>query len=57
MSRTGSGVRSGYWTVVGRRSRYEKVIDRPCQNDLTVSRKEPLYSRSVVGMAAPVTSW
>ena len=47
MSRTGSGVRSGYWTVVGRRARYESVIDSPCQKDFTVSRMAPVYSRTV----------
>ncbi|GAO04342.1 hypothetical protein PSR1_03236 [Anaeromyxobacter sp. PSR-1] len=47
MSRTGMGVRSGYWTVVGRRARYESVIERPCQKDFTVSRMAPVYARTV----------
>jgi hypothetical protein len=58
MSRTGIGVRSGYWIVVGRRARYESVIDNPCQKDFTVFRMAPVYSRTVSGIVpAPLTSW
>src|SRR6266545_5819111 len=48
MSRTAIGVRSGYWTVIGRRTRCESVIDSPCQKDTTVSLMAPVYSRTVV---------
>src|SRR5690242_16478040 len=48
MSRTASAVRSGYCTVIGRRTRCESVMERPCQKDTTVSLMAPVYSRTVV---------
>src|SRR5512138_1874532 len=48
ISGSGSGVRSGYWTVIGRLNRCDSVMDMPCQKDLTVSLMEPVYSRTVV---------
>jgi hypothetical protein len=56
MSRTGYGVRSGYWIVIGRRRRCERVIDRPCQKDVTVSLMAPVYSLTVWAMAFEITS-
>src|SRR5512138_3712567 len=48
MSRTASGVRSGYCTVIGRRKRCESVMESPCQKDVTVSLMAPVYSVTVV---------
>src|SRR5512138_3633590 len=48
MSRTGSGVRSGYWTVIGRRARCESVMDMPCQKDTIVSLMAPAYALTVM---------
>src|SRR5215471_3908984 len=44
MSRTGSSVRSGYCVVMGRRSRYDSVMESPCQNDFTVPVTLSTYS-------------
>lgn len=38
MSRTGISVRSGYWMVVGRRSRWESVMLSPSQMDVKERR-------------------
>src|SRR5512133_2322637 len=54
MSRTGSGVRSGYWTVIGRRARCESVMDRPCQKDTTVSLMAPAYVLTVMVAISPL---